>query len=188
MKKAIVVHGWGGNPSGDWFPWLKQELEDIGYEVVVPEMPDTMHPKIDVWIAELGKAAGSIDDETILIGHSIGTQTILRFVEHLPSNIRIGKIVLVAAWLHLTNETWDEDYTTEIAKPWVNTKINFEAVKQHCMDITFIQSDNDPYVPTSDIEVFREKLSAKIIMLKNAGHISAESGFSQLHEVMELIQ
>ena len=32
MKKVIIVHGWGGNPSGDWFPWLEKKLEEESKE------------------------------------------------------------------------------------------------------------------------------------------------------------
>jgi len=187
MKKAIIVHGWGGNPSGDWFPWLKEKLES-SFEVVVPEMPDTFHPTIDNWVSTLQNIAGDIDSDTILIGHSIGCQTILRFVEKLPADIKIAKIILVAAWLHLTDETWDEDYTPEIAKQWLETPIDFDKVKSHCNDIVCIQSDNDPFVPVADAEIFKEKLNAKIVFLQNAGHISAESGFTELPEILRQIQ
>ncbi len=36
--------------------------------------------------------------------------------------------------------------------------------------IVAIFSDNDPYVPLSNINLFREKIGAKIIKEKNKGH------------------
>jgi len=187
MKKVIIVHGWGGNPSGDWFPWLKEKLEVDSVEVVIPEMPDTLHPAIDSWLSVLADVTGNIDEDTIFVGHSIGCQTILRFVEKLPEHIKIGGIILVAAWLHLTDETWDEEYTKEIAKPWLETPINFEKIKNHTKNIVCIQSEDDPYVPVSDAKIFEEKLDAKIIFLKNFGHIAAEDGITELPEVLEQI-
>lgn len=185
MKKIIIVHGWGGNPSGDWFPWLKKKLEEQSAEVITPEMPDTLHPDINGWVATLENL--DIDDETTLIGHSIGCQAILRFVEQLPENVKIKGLILVAAWLHLTDEAWDEDYTTEIAEPWIETPINFEKVKKHTDHIVCIQSDDDPYVPVSDAEIFKDKLNAKIFWLKNAGHICAEDGVVEVPIVLEQI-
>lgn len=187
MKQAIIVHGWGGNPSGDWLPWLKEKLKSESFEVVVPEMPDTFRPTIDDWVSALQNIAYDIDGNTILIGHSIGCQTILRFVEKLPADIKIGKIILVAAWLHLTDETWDKDYTPKIAKQWLETPIDFDKVKSHCDNIVCIQSDNDPFVPVTDAEIFKEKLNAKIVFIQNAGHISAESGFTKLPGIIQYL-
>ncbi len=46
MKRVIIVHGWEASPEGGWRPWLRKELEDRGFEVHVPAMPDTNNPKI----------------------------------------------------------------------------------------------------------------------------------------------
>lgn len=39
MKKAVIIHCWGGNPIHCWYPKTKKELENRGYKVTVPEMP-----------------------------------------------------------------------------------------------------------------------------------------------------
>ncbi|PIN68395.1 hydrolase, partial [Candidatus Woesearchaeota archaeon CG11_big_fil_rev_8_21_14_0_20_57_5] len=36
MKTVFIFHGTEGYPEENWFSWLKQELERIGYQVVVP--------------------------------------------------------------------------------------------------------------------------------------------------------
>ena len=76
--KAYLIHGWEGYPENCWFPWLKKQLEEKNYKVEVPEMPDTDHPKIESWVNKL-KEIVIPDEETILIGHSIGCQAILRY-------------------------------------------------------------------------------------------------------------
>ncbi len=43
MKRVFIVHGWDGHPDEQWFPWLKQSLEEKGYCVEVPQMPDLMN-------------------------------------------------------------------------------------------------------------------------------------------------
>ena len=39
MKTAIIIHGTEGYPEENWFPWLKSELEIIGYQTFVPQFP-----------------------------------------------------------------------------------------------------------------------------------------------------
>ena len=47
MKKVFIIHGWDGYPEENWFPWLKKELEDKGFEVFVLQMPDADNPRIE---------------------------------------------------------------------------------------------------------------------------------------------
>lgn len=39
MKKYIVLHGSFGSKDGNWFPWIKKQLENQNKEVLVPQMP-----------------------------------------------------------------------------------------------------------------------------------------------------
>ena len=55
FKKAILVNGWEGDQDNNWFPWLKQELINRGYEVVAPQLPDSDHPKLEPWVNTLTK-------------------------------------------------------------------------------------------------------------------------------------
>lgn len=186
-KKVIIVHGWGGNPKSDWYSWLSKELIKKGFDSEVPKMPDSFHPTIKEWVNFLDNVIGEIDEGTYLTGHSIGCQTILRYLESLNPDKKVGGVLLVAGWLNLTDETWDEDYTPLIADQWLNTPIDFKKVKNHCDNFVLIQSDNDPYVPYSDAEIISKNLGAKIIAMHNAGHISGEDGFKTLPIALESI-
>jgi len=181
--KAVIVHGWGGSPKSDWYNWLRKELENRDWDVEVPEMPETMVPKIDKWVEQLKKAAGKVDENTYFIGHSIGCQTILRYLENLKG--KAGGCILVAGWFNLTENTWDENYTHEIADPWLNTEIDLDKVKKKCRKIVAVFSNNDPYVPLTDKEIYKEKLGAEIIILEGKGHVSGEDGVKQLPIVLD---
>src|SRR3989338_5822355 len=86
MKKACIVHGWGGFTHEGWYPWLHVELEKLGYMVESPSMPDTDYPRIEAWVGHLAKIIGEVDTEYVLIGHSIGCQTILRYLEKIKTH------------------------------------------------------------------------------------------------------
>lgn len=187
MKKADIIHGWDGYPEEGCFPWLKKQLEANGFQVEVPEMPDTDNPKIDVWIPHLQKIIQNPDKDTYLIGHSIGTQTIMRYVETLPENTKLGGIVFLAGFIHLLDTAYEDEEDREIAKPWLETPINWEKIKQTTNNITAIFSDNDECVPLSDKDIFKEKLNAEIIIEHNKGHFSEDSGIKELPSLLNAV-
>jgi len=187
MKRIFIIHGWGGNPNEGWINWLKKELTKKGYKVEAPQMPNTDYPKINEWVSYLIDLVKEPDKNTFFIGHSIGCQTILRYLESIPKNSKVGGIILVAAWLNLTDETWDENYTEEIARSWIQTPIDFEKIKSHTNKIIIINSDDDPYVPITDAHTLKKKLNAEVIMLKNQGHVDEDELPEALEKLEEII-
>lgn len=180
-----MVHGWGGDSENPYFNWLKKKLEAMDIEVIIPNMPDTMKPTINAWTTKLAEIVGNADENTYLIGESIGTQTIMRYLEKVEG--KIGGCILVVPWFHLKDETWNEEgYTREIAKQWLETPINFEKVKQHCKKIVAIFSDDDIYVPLNDSEIFKEKLNAKIIIEHGKGHYEVDEAPVVLKEILKM--
>ncbi|MCL4419137.1 alpha/beta hydrolase [Patescibacteria group bacterium] len=190
MKRAIIVHGWDGKPEHGWYLWLKSELDKKGFQTKVPQMPNTSEPKINPWVSKLKSVAGSVNEETILIGHSIGCQTVLRYLEKLPKGVKIGKCILVASWMELDRGTIEEEgeEIKEIAKPWIETPIDWKKVKEHCKEFIAIFSDNDPYVPLYNAASFKRNLNAKTIILKRRGHFTEDDGAKKLPEVLDYIK
>lgn len=86
MKRAFLIHGWEGFPEEGWRPWLKKKLEDKGFKVIVPAMPDTKKPTLEVWLPFLQKLVGKPTENDFFVGHSLGCITILRFIEHLKED------------------------------------------------------------------------------------------------------
>ncbi|MDO8618532.1 MAG: alpha/beta fold hydrolase [Candidatus Daviesbacteria bacterium] len=170
MSRVIIVHGWGGSPETDFLPWVKQELEKKGYEVIAPAMPDTEHPKIETWVPHLKEVVGEVRPDDILIGHSMGCQTILRYLEGLQEGQKVEKIILVAGFIELMGLEPNE---LEIRDAWLNTPLNFEKVKSHANKFIAIFSDNDPVVPLEvNRKVFEEKLKAEIFIEQGKGHFN----------------
>ena len=175
MKRVIIVHRWSGSPAADWYPWLKSELEKKGFEVLVPEMPDPDHPRIDTWVPFLADVVGKPNKETYLVGHSVGCQTILRFLEKAKGEV--GGCLFVGGWLPLKNLTADEK---SVAKQWLETPINFDRVRKTTKNFTAIFSDNDPYVPLENAELFKNNLGARTVIEKQLGHFTEEEGVTEL--------
>lgn len=60
--RAFLIHGWAGSPEEAWRPWLRDELESRGFEVKMPAMPDSEHPKMEAWVKTLSQTVGDVDE------------------------------------------------------------------------------------------------------------------------------
>lgn len=181
QKRVIIIHCWEGYPDYCWYPNTKKELESKGYKVVIPEMPETKLPKFTDWLSKLQKIAGKPDKNLYLIGHSLGCITILRYLESLKKDEKIGGVVLVAGFT--------DNLGCKEIESFFKTPIDFEKIKNHCSKFVVIHSDNDPYVSLKEGEAFKEKLGAKLIVKHKMGHFSGEiedeEHCLQLPEVIE---
>lgn len=186
FTRAVIIHGWDGSPNGNWFPWAKAELEKQGINTTVPTMPHPSHPEIGTWVQTLAEAVGEPSSEVILIGHSMGCQTIMRYLETLPAGQQVGAVILVAGFFHLTGLQTDEERA--IAQPWLVTPVDYEVIQDRAQRITVILSDNDPFVPVAENKhEFETKLGARVIVLHGKGHINEEAGITELPLLLDIL-
>ncbi len=182
MKTVYIIHGWGADSNSDWIPWLKQELQKNSFEVIAPDMPNSENPKIETWTEKLKEVLSTSDENAILIGHSIGCQAIMRYLEQTGK--KTAKTIFVSPWFTLQNLD-DED--KQIAKPWLETPINFEKVKNSAAEIITLFSDNDPVVPMDNEKMLRDNLNTQTRVYHNKGHFNADDGITEIPEIMEFI-
>ncbi len=184
-KRVFIIHGWDGYSEEGWFPWLKKELEQNGFEVFVPQMPEPSAPIIDKWVNHLAKAVNEPDKNTYFVGHSIGCQTILRYLEILD-NKKVGGAVFVAPWFILGDLETEEEKI--IGKPWIATPINFKNVKAAASNFVCIFSEDDPIVPLDEnVKLFEQRINPKIIMEHGKGHFSGSDGITELPSVLNSV-
>jgi uncharacterized protein len=175
-KRVFIIHGWDGSPQNSWFPWLKNELEQKGFEVQALSMPHPEKPTIDDWVNHLAEAVGEADDNTFFVGHSIGCQTIMRYVEQLEKSV--GGLVFVAGFFRLLYLVTKEEKV--IAKPWLEIPMDYDKIKQQAGKIIAIFSDDDPDVDLGDKKLFEKYLNAETIVEHKKGHFSDDAGVMEL--------
>lgn len=183
QKRVFIIHGWDGSPQNCWFPWLKKELKKKGFDVEVLSMPHPENPTIEDWVGHLSNIVGKPDKNTYFVGHSIGCQTILRYIEQLQEPA--GGVVCVAGFFRLLHLATDEE--KEIAKPWLETPLNCDKIKQKAGKIIAIFSDDDPDVDLGDKELFEKYLNAKIFLEHNKGHFSDDAGVKELPSALNAV-
>jgi uncharacterized protein len=105
MKKLYIIHGYGSGSTNNWFPWLKSEVEKLGVEVIVPDMPHSDAPQFSEWLSHIQAQVINPDEETFFVGHSLGCITIIQYLNNCNPDTRIGGAVFVAGFsspIHLT--------------------------------------------------------------------------------------
>ncbi len=185
MKKIYLVHCWDGTSSDGWYPWIAEKLNDDNIEVIRFDMPNTSNPTIKEWVKTLNSKVDMLNDETYFIGHSIGCQTIMRYLE-TNKITKIGGVLFVAPWLDLLPQAIEDEESYNTAFAWLNTPIDFEKIKQFTSNINCIFSDNDYFVSLQQEKEFKAKLNAKTIIVKNKGHISQDDNVYELQEILDL--
>lgn len=172
MKRVFIVHGYGGNPDSNWFPWLKAKLEHVDIVVDVPVMPNTDAPELSQWLLHLQKVVGQLNEETYFVGHSLGCPTILRFLENLNGGEKVGGVVLVAGFAEPIHFTELDGFT--------DSSWNDARIQAACNNIVLISSDNDPHVPLVMAERMQDRFNAELVVMPDAKHINGDAGYKEL--------
>ena len=170
-NRVFIIHGYGGRPEDAWRPWLQDELQKQGWETTLPAMPNPDHPKMTEWVAKLQQEIGEPARNTFLVGHSLGCIAILRYLEILEKGQEIGGAVLVAGFTDSLN-------TKELGS-FFEKPIRWYDIKSHCRQFTAIHSDNDPWVPLSHADTFKEKLNAEVIVRSGMKHFSEDDNVEE---------
>lgn len=179
MKNAVILHGTDGEPTHNWFPWLRRELEAQGYKVWVPQLPDADRPDIGRYNAFLFSQGWEFDADTVLIGHSSGAVAILGLIEALPDRVQINTAILVGAFTgHL-----DREELKGMDKPF-----DFEKLRTRAKRFVLVHSDNDRYCPLAHAEFLAEKLGGELIVKPGQDHFSVGTAGEQYREFPLLLE
>ncbi|HSH18172.1 MAG TPA: alpha/beta fold hydrolase [Candidatus Saccharimonadales bacterium] len=193
MKHALILHGTDATSQSNWFPWLKQKLEEHGYEVWIPELPGNHTPNRQTYNEYLLNSGFDLENG-IVIGHSAGAVSVLNLLmdERCP-RMKLG--IMAGAW---AQETWD--YTPEqqralemagfekgqFSNLFPKDGFDFETIKAKAEKLAFIHGDNDPFCPLEQAQWLSKNLDAEIVIVPNGRHLSR--GFTELPEVWDIIQ
>lgn len=183
MKKAVLLHGTDGTPTDHWFPWLKKELEESGYEVFAPTLPENHTPNRDVYEAFL-KSCGWDFTDNLLIGHSSGTTTILNLLmaDWFPT---VKAAVMVGTFLNKKLTKSADWYEQGQFDNLFVQNFDIEKIKSKCPEFIFVHGDNDHACDYNDAKEFCGKLDGDFITIKNGSHLSGSSGITEIPEITE---
>lgn len=179
----LIIHGTEGSHQGNWFPWIRKELEDLGHNVICPQFPTPKNQSFENWrkIAE-ECLVGLNPENTILIGHSIGAIFALRLAELTMKPYRaIFAICPFAANLGLAG--YDN-----LNASFVHHSMDWHKMNAGAKNIFLFAGENDPYVPLRYSEEVAKPLGKELVIIKNGGHLNGESSFYRFPELLRRIK
>lgn len=132
-RRAIIFHGTGGSPAYCWYRWLGRQLTERGYQVDIPHLPGINTEPISTFLPQV-LSGFSVDDETVLVGHSGGAALLLALLEKLE--VKVPMAVLVAGY---STPPSDEE------EPVLQTSYDWPRIKSHVDQLYFLNSVDDPY-------------------------------------------
>ena len=173
----VILHGYTEHNDTVFFPWLKSQLEHLGYKVQLPELPDTDAPleseQVEYVINNI-----LFDEKTILIGHSLGGAIAMKTLEKLPSGIfGLG----LAAPGGLEKKFWTEDFEfdrrTGERKQYLagfDFKYDFTRITPKFKKCEILGADNDADYRLPWMKYLSEKLNGQLRLVCARGfHFTA---------------
>ena len=177
--KVLILAGWGGSDAPHWQSWLAGEIAKNYGKVSFLRFSDFEFPNKNDWKNELIK---EIDDfkPDIVICHSI-------------ANI---------LWFHICNELNEhhKDLHVEpieklflVVPPSLSCDIPELSTFYPCQipsnlyakESILITSTDDPYMTQDEAVQLQANLDIPMKVLKNAGHINADSGYGKWPWILE---
>ena len=174
--KTLILHGWGGSDFPHWQSFLAGSLARDYGTVSFPLLKEKDTPQKDVWMTQVQEILEDFKPD-IVVCHSL-------------ANI---------LWFHLCNE--QKAYHVKklflVAPPSLTCKLEelstFFPVaipkELYSKSVTLITSTNDQYMSEEEAQSLAEALcQAMHIVLKEAGHINAASGYGEWEAIVEMVK
>jgi predicted alpha/beta hydrolase family esterase len=181
MKTAIILHGTLSSPNGNWFKWLKNELEERGLQVWLPQLPHAEQPSLNDWYRFMQKECPfAINEDTLIIGHSSGA--ILALIIAQNNMEKIGAIVDVSVF-HDNSLQWEPN------NKLFDVQVEWDVIRQGVNKLLFVHSDDDSYVPLDQAQYVANSCIAELVLIPGQGHFNLEKSkdYHQFPKLLELI-
>jgi predicted alpha/beta hydrolase family esterase len=184
-SNCIIIHGCPSNVEKamnpetrsydkHWMPWTKEVLTTLGIPTETPRMPDPWEPSYEKFKAEFEKQ--TVNENSILIGHSCGTTFLLRWLAE--SKQKIAKLILVAPWAVADKD--DAGRRAFYEHPIDPT------IKDRIGEIIFFTADDEDPDGIKSLKIIHDVLGGKVISLSGHGHYTmADMGTPEFPELTE---
>jgi len=164
-KHILFIHGVGRGAYEEDALLVKSLRNELGsaYTVRYPRMVNEEYPKYADWNAQIASELALLDDEIILVGHSVGGSVLLKYLSEYRSEKSIAAVIILAAPYWGADEFWDWDD----ARLPEDVALKLTSVPQ----IFFYHSRDDEIVPFQHLALYTKMIPQAIIReVNDRGH------------------
>ncbi len=198
----MLIHGSFGSPFSNWIPWLRRKIEEKELDVYTPDLPTGVtYQNYTNWsnVMDGYVSAGVLNENTVIYAHSIAPVFICKFL--VERKIKVKRIVSVCGFNNYFginkdfdtvngNTTFSCCFTIDKDYDTVNRTMyfdNLKDIKNYCNDIICFYTENDPYVKQEVEKKFSDTIATKVVIIKDGGHLNAESNYIEFNELLEYL-
>lgn len=175
--KVYIIHGLNSAPNKHWFGWLTEALAKKNVPCKCLAMPCATNPDAQQWLEFLKKEI-QMDEQTILIGHSLGCVATLTFLANTGAH----------AYATILVSGFDEPMQR---LPQLNPFIDLYRAQPSIVPLknsyVFAALD-DKNVPYEHIDTLARHLESVLIRFPHGGHFKEEDGFVTFPPLLEKIE
>jgi len=184
MKNAFIIHGFNGDTTYTFGPYVKEELEERGYNVIMPNFPIRNDATYLGWRSILEEYLNLFNEDTIVICHSIGNPFFIKFLtEH---KLKVKLYISVAGFCKFFMVPDRED----INKAFVDFMVSKADINYCKSNIKFkysLYSDNDHIIPFDILENFINQLDSTPVFISGVGHMGNRDNTQKLPQIIDII-
>lgn len=166
--RIVFIHGYTASHLADWYPNISKELDKLGIDYEVPNLPGNLHPHAQEWLDILHGVISQNNKPLVLVGHSLGTRTALLYFEKYQP--KAEKVFLIAAFANRIENAKRKD--GEAYPDFFEHKINLETIKPLVGKFVVMHSRDDSSIPFWQGEEIAKDLGAELISYEDRDHFS----------------
>lgn len=162
--RTLIVPGLNGSGPEHWQTlWEKR----YGFERV--DQRDWARPDADEWVKNLHNAIVSHSDRVVIVAHSLGCFSVVRWAEQYWRFAHRVQSVLLVAPPDISSKELPESFRDfALRGPSI---LPFPSI--------LVGSENDPYMTLSKAQDLAHALGSRFVNAGEVGHINVDSGHGQ---------
>jgi uncharacterized protein len=149
--------------------WKNKLISQLGnnFDVLILKMPNPANAKYSQWKIIFDKVAPLLENNVVLIGHSLGGIFLAKYLSENKFPKKILASILIAA-------PYDEENSEEPLADF-NLRKNLARFAKQGGRIFIYQSKDDPVVPFANLAKYQQDLPKAVVRIfKKRGHFNQE--------------